>query len=331
MKDYYTILGVTETATQDEIKKTYRKLSKQYHPDVNPDGEEKFKEITEAYENIGEESKRNEYDIRRKNPFHGMGGSPFDIHSMFEQMMNGGTPKQKRAPDKVINITINPLESYFGTKKELTLKNLSKCTPCQGTGGAKKICDTCQGQGMVVQVMGTGLFAHRIQTTCPTCQGSGSQILNACTSCFGNGRKVEDENLMVNIPPNVDNGDFLRLSQKGDFDPGSKLRGDLILKVNLINDDKFEKSGFDLIYNLRIHPLNLILDDELIVEHPDGNLSIKIPESITTSKPLRIVGKGYKTNQGNGNFYIKVIVEKQGNLDSKLKEELKHVLKLVTN
>jgi len=105
----------------------------------------------------------------------------------------------------------------------------------------------------------------------------------------------------------------------------------LILKVNLINDDKFEKSGFDLIYNLRIHPLNLILDDELIVEHPDGNLSIKIPESITTNKPLRIVGKGYKTDQGSGNFYIKVIVEKQENLDSKLKEELKQVLKLVIN
>ena len=117
MKNYYEILGVSETTTQDEIKKAYRKLSKQYHPDVNPDGDEKFKEISEAYENIGEENKRRDYDNKKNNPFTDMGNGSFDMHSMFEQMMGMNVNRKPKSPDKTIEIEISPIESFTGFEK----------------------------------------------------------------------------------------------------------------------------------------------------------------------------------------------------------------------
>ena len=331
MKDYYNILGVDETATQDDIKKSYRKLSKQYHPDVNPDGEEMFKEISEAYENIGDEVKRSDYDNRRKNPFAGMGGGGFDFQDIFDQMMGGRTPRQKKAPDKVVSVNMDPIESYFGVKKELNVNTFNKCAPCDGTGGSKKICDTCKGQGVVIQIFGTGMFQQRVQSDCPVCNGSGSKILNACGSCGGHGVKPENEKIIVTIPANVDNGDFLRLVQKGDYNTKIKIKGDLILKVNLLNNEKFEKIGIDLIYNLKVSPICLAIEDDLIIEHPDGNVSIKIPENISTSKPLRVMSKGYKTPQGIGNFYIKLTVEKTENINNQIKDQIKNLLKQTQN
>ena len=324
MKNYYEILGVDENATQDDIKKAYRKLSKQYHPDVNPEGEEKFKEISEAYENIGDETKRQEYENRRKNPFGDMGGPGFDFNSIFEQMMGVRKPK---APDKTITIEITPEESYFGVKKEIRLFNNVICYPCDGSGGTKRICNTCQGQGVVIQTFGTGMFTQRAQTTCPHCNGSGSLILNVCKSCNGHGVTKKEDHLQVSIPPNVDNGDFLRLQQKGDYHPQTKMFGDLILKVSMVSDGKYQKMGMDLIYNKKIDPLTLLIEDEMLIEHPDGKLSIKVPEILNTEKPLRITNKGYKTPVGNGNFYIKVIVEKESNIDPEIKQKLKDLLK----
>jgi molecular chaperone DnaJ len=324
MKDYYSVLGVTETSTQDEIKKSYRKLSKQYHPDVNPDGDEKFKEIAEAYENIGDEKKRKDYDFKRKNPFANMGGG-FDINSMFDQMVNMNKPK--RGPDKVIPLDITVIESYFGVKKELDLNIAKKCQPCDGAGGEKRICETCKGHGVVVQVFGTGMFKQQIQTNCPTCNGYGSVLINACQKCSGMGVNRTNEKIQVSIPPNVDNGDFLRLSNKGDYHPPVKNNGDIILKVNLLNDNKYQKMGIDLIYTKMMGPLSLMLDKTFFVDHPDGELSINTPTVINTEKPLRIVNKGFKTNEGNGNFYIKVVIEKNIDLNDEVKQKIKNILK----
>ncbi len=327
MKNYYDILGVTENATQDEIKKSYRKLSKQYHPDVNPEGDEKFKEVAEAYENIGDEKKRQEYDVKRKNPFGDMSGG-FDIHSMFEQMMNmGGQTKPKKGPDKVITIDLTVLDSFFGSKKDIILSTNKKCEPCNGEGGEKRVCDYCKGQGVVIQVFGTGLFRQQVRTNCPNCNGNGSQIVKKCSTCFGHAIIKTDEKIQVSIPNNVDNGDFLRLANKGDFNPTAKAYGDLILKVNLLSDDKFQKMGIDLIYTKTINPLDLVIEKNMEVEHPEGNLSIKIPDKVNTDKPLRILNKGFKTNNGIGNFYIKIVVEKSINLDDSKIEKIKNILK----
>jgi molecular chaperone DnaJ len=329
MKDYYKVLGVDETATQDEIKKVYRKLSKQFHPDVNPEGEEKFKEIVEAYDHIGDENKRNEYDAKRKNPFMGMGGNPFDMHSMFEQMMGQTRRQKQRAPDKVITLDINCVESYFGVKKEINVITNNKCNPCDGSGGTKKVCDTCNGNGFVVQVFGTGMFSQQIQQQCPVCLGSGTLITKACVSCNGIGLNSKNEKINVNIPANVDNGDFLRLQGKGDFNITTRNKGDLILKVNLINVDDFEKIGIDLVYHKKITPMDLVLEETMFIKHPEGELSIKIPKELNSDKPLRIMNKGYKTPRGVGNFFIKLSVEKKSDLDVETKNKIKKLLEQV--
>jgi len=326
MKNYYETLGITEQATQEDIKKAYRKLSKQYHPDVNPDGEEKFKEVSEAYENIGEESKRVKYDQMRKNPFANMNGGGFDINDLFEQMVNGGRQRQPKAPDKVISLNVSSLESYFGSKKEILLNNNLVCDPCAGSGGDKMVCETCKGNGFIIQTLGTNMFTQQFQVTCPSCNGYGAVISNPCKSCNGNGVKQNQERIAIILPQNSDNGDFIRLKGLGDYYPNIKMRGDLIVKVNLINDDKFEKSGKDLVYKITLTPVEYLLNDKMIIEHPDGDLSVNMPETLTTEKPLRIPNKGYKYQDGNGHFYIKLVMEKTKNLDSQQKEKLKSIL-----
>ncbi len=325
MKNYYEILGVEETATQDDIKKAYRKLSKQFHPDVNPAGEERFKEVSEAYENIGDENKRKDYDNRKNNPFAGMSNGGFDIHSMFEQMMNGGRQRPK-APDKVVSIQITPIESYHGAKKELRLQNNLPCDPCNGTGGAKKVCNTCQGNGFVIQTFGTNMFRQQIQMQCPTCQGQGSVLLNPCKICNGTAIQTKSEIFMVNTPKSTDNGHFMRMKGKGDYYPNIKQRGDLIIKVDLINDNVFEKVGDDLICKMKLSPLQVLLDEKLLIEHPDGLLSVNMPDRLDTDMPLRIPNKGYKTENGNGHFYIKLSVVKTESLNQESKDKLKNIL-----
>jgi molecular chaperone DnaJ len=328
MKNYYEILGVSENATQEEIKKAYRKLSKQYHPDVNPEGDEKFKEIAEAYENIGDENKRMDYNNRKNNPFANMGGNAFDIHSMFEQMMNmNSNRRQPKAPDKSIEIEISPVDSFVGVEKELKINSKVKCKPCDGSGGDKRVCETCKGNGVVMQVFGTGMFKQQIQSTCPTCNGGGAIISNPCKICYGASVINELESFKVQIPRNVDNGDFMRMKGKGDYYSPIRGRGDLILKVNLTPKDGFEKVGNDLVYNKKINIVNLILDDNMDIPHPEGHLSITLPEKIDSERPMRILNKGYATIEGRGNFYIKLSIFRENKITEEEKNKIKEILK----
>jgi molecular chaperone DnaJ len=330
MKNYYDILGVTETASQDEIKKAYRKLSKTYHPDVNPDGEEKFKEVSEAYENIGDETKRQEYDHRRKNPFAGGFGDGFNINDLFEQMVNGGrSSRQQKVADKVLSIDITTFESYFGVEKDISYNYSKVCSPCGGNGGDRKVCPTCGGQGQILQKMGSGMFQQIFNVTCSSCQGQGSHITNRCNSCNGQGLINEVEMLKVSIPKNVDNGDFMRVQTKGDYNRVSKLRGDLILKVNLVRNDNFEKSGMDLVYFLELNALQIVTEEKLLIPHPDGALNINMPNKLNSDKPLRLVKKGFRTASGSGDFYIKLTITNNYELDEETKDKLKKLLKVV--
>jgi molecular chaperone DnaJ len=327
MKNYYDILGVSETATQDEIKKAYRQLSKQYHPDVNPNGEEKFKEVAEAYDNVGDENKRRDYDNKKNNPFANMGGGSFDFNSVFEQMMGGQRQHRPTAPDKVLNVFITPVESYHGSKKELKYEYFDHCQPCDSNGGERSICNHCNGQGVVMQKMGTGMFQQVFQTNCPTCMGNGSIITKPCMSCGGVGKIKNTENLVVSIPKNVDNGNFMRVAGKGDYNPGVRLRGDLILKVDVNKADDFEKLGMDLIYYKKLTVLDVITKKQLLVPHPDGDLMINIPKNLNTEKPLRLLKKGYRANDGSGDFYIKVAVTNEYELPDEVQQKLEELLK----
>jgi molecular chaperone DnaJ len=296
-ENYYNILGVEETATQDEIKKAYRSLAKENHPDKGGD-EELFKKITAAYDVIGDDNKRREYDIQRKNPF---GNSKFDQFSDMYEMFNSQF-RQQRKPSRVINLSVDVLKSFTNEKVSLNYKRKEKCDPCNGTGGDKKVCETCKGEGVTWKQMGSGMFVQMVQTACDSCRGFGTIITNACYACHGSGTKDEVKSVEVKVPHGIDDGQMLRLSDMGDY--GNGIYGDLLLKINLTNESGFEKIGEHLIYN-KFFNLEDLKKDNFIVPHPDGDISVNFPKHMDTSKPLRIKSKGFKLQTVIGDLLIR--------------------------
>lgn len=283
--NFYEVLGVNETATQDEIKKKYRQLAKENHPDAGGD-EELFKKISTAYDVLGDDQKRRQYDGQRRNPF---GANMDDVFSqMFNQRSNGG---QRPVHSSNITVNIGTLNSYKGGKHTLSYRRQASCDPCNGTGGDKKLCNTCGGTGVTIKQFGSGGFVQLMQVACDTCRGSGNIMINPCFLCNGSGTKVEMKTLDISLPHGVDNGQFLRLSGMGDFRNG--VYGDLIVRIDLKPQDGFSKINNDLIYDafMTLDDLN---NGNLDIPHPDGLLNIKLPRNIDTSIPLRVKSKGFK-------------------------------------
>jgi molecular chaperone DnaJ len=300
MEDFYQILGVNENASQDEIKKAYRKLAVEHHPDKGGD-ENKFKKISEAYDTIGDENKRNQYDNQRRNPFANMGGGGFNP---FEDMFNNMNAQRRRAvPDKVIEVNVGAIESFNGSDKTISYKRESKCTGCNGNGGERINCSTCNGEGYILQRIGTGLFVQVMRHTCSSCGGNGFTYKTTCGTCHGKTTVTTNESVSVKLPHGVDDGQFLRLQDKGDYKDG--MYGNLVLRIKVLPQDNFDKSGDDLIYNAYFD-LNSLNKDSLDVPHPQGNLSIKLPKTFDTSKPLRVKSKGF---YNRGDLFIKLFVK----------------------
>jgi len=300
-KDYYEILGVDKSASQDEIKKAYRKLSKQFHPDVNPEGAERFKEIATAYDTLSDPQKKEKYDTPQ-NPF---GGYANDFFDLFNQQR-----RPTRAPDKVITVEVTPVESFKGIEREINIQTKEACGGCGGTGGERKVCSICAGRGVIQQRVGSGFFQQIIQTPCGACNQSGYQVINACYNCGGAGVKPNIETIRVTLPKGMDDGDFYRIQGKGDFNI-QQGKGDLVIQIRMKPTDGFEKMGIDLIYNVVMSPLNFLLSDSIIVQHPDGEIKITSPKSLNTRSPLRIRGKGYNINGSVGDMYLKISVDKE--------------------
>lgn len=296
--NFYDVLGVSETATQDDIKNAYRKLAKENHPDKGGD-EELFKKISSAYDVIGDENKRSQYDSGRKNPFGNFGGGFNDI---FQQMFNQsfGHRPRNRVHDTIINTNISVLESYKGTEKEITYQRKIKCEPCNGNGGEKKQCDGCGGQGFHIREMGSGMFIQRVRVACDRCNGVGHVMVNPCYSCHGSGTKNEIKKVNIKIPHGIDEGQFVRLQGVGDFKNG--VYGNLIIKINLTPENNFEKYGSHLVYNAYFN-LEDLKKDSFTIPHPEGDLSIKFPKLFDTTKPLRLKSKGFK-NDGVGDLLV---------------------------
>jgi len=298
-ENYYDILGVSEKATQDEIKKTYKKLAKEKHPDVGG-SEEEFKKISVAYDILGDEQKRNQYDMSRQNPFGG-GFPGFD--DMFN-MFNRGNRRQQ-VHSTVITVTVGVLESYLGKVKQLNFKRKSKCDPCNGTGGDKLVCHECGGSGNVVKQMGSGMFIQMVSMVCNTCRGSGKIIKNACHVCHGTGDKDEIKTIDIKLPHGIDDGQFVKVQGSGDFRNG--VYGDLVVRVQITPENGFDKISNNLIYN-KVLNLDEIQKDDFIVPHPDGDMSIKFPDTIDTSKALRVKNKGFK-QQPQGDLIVNLILK----------------------
>ena len=334
MKDFYSILGVNEKASQEEIKKAYRKLSKQFHPDVNPEGADRFKEIAEAYDTIGTESKRQEYDNKKNNPFGGMfngsgGGGMDDLFSMF----NGGfnpfqQRRRQRAPDKVLNVHVTPSESMLGSNKKINYHKKEQCSVCSGNGGKREQCMTCQGRGVVQQQFNFGGQIHLQTHDCPSCKGQGSVLIETCFTCNGNGHKPTFASIDIDIPRSLDNGDFLRVPNAGDYQNSVGV-GDLVIQIRLNPDENFEKIGADLYANIKVSPEDFITENSFNIPHPEGELIIKVPvDTLTTEKPLRIKGKGYYVNEGRGDLIVKIHVNRSlSKITEEQKEKILSILK----
>lgn len=300
MEDYYQILGVNQNATQDEIKKSYRKLAVEHHPDKGGD-ENKFKKISEAYDTLGDETKRSQYDNQQRNPFAGMGGGGFNpFEDMFSQMRS----QRKRAvPDKIVEIIVGAVESYNGSEKNITYSRKHNCAGCNGTGGEKINCSSCGGNGFITQQIGTGLFTQIIRQNCNYCEGRGFSYKTTCGTCHGSTTTSSTETISIKLPNGIDEGQFIRIQGKGDFKDG--MYGNLVVKVKIVPENNFEKSMNDLIYNAYFDLESLKLEN-ITVPHPLGDISIKLPSEFDTSKPLRVKSKGYG---GIGDLYIKLFVK----------------------
>jgi molecular chaperone DnaJ len=326
MKDYYKILEVNKTAPKDEIKKSYRRLSKKFHPDVNPDGEEKFKDIVEAYEILSDDNKRKQYDNPKINDKNFHYGSSQNINDIYEYYMNRSSGRSK-TKDRVLVMEVTIDEIFHNKEKEVNYDVKQTCNPCSGSGGKKTICGTCNGQGFFRQHMGTGIYTQIIETSCYTCNGHGQVIYDACKTCSGTGKTIKREKMKINIPSNADNGMLIKITGKGDFDSKTGF-GDLIIQFKIKDESGYEKVGYDLVYNLKMDMVDLLVNNTVEIPHPDSNLTINLPTPIDTEKPLRIKGKGFINGGFVGDYYVKLSLTKNSiNSDavSKLKSYLETI------
>jgi molecular chaperone DnaJ len=295
--NFYNVLGVNENATQEELKKAYRKLAIEHHPDKGG-SEEQFKKISEAYDTLGDENKRRQYDNQKNNPFGS--GNPF------EDFFNGGyRPRKRTAPDTIIDVTISVLESYNSSDKVITYNRKHECSGCNGSGGEKINCTTCNGVGYTTVTMGTGLFTQVFRQPCNGCRGEGQTFKTRCHVCNGTTTQSEMENIKIKLPHGVDDGQFFKMQGKGDYSNG--VYGNLVIRVKMSSENGFEKNENDLVFNAFLN-LEDISKGSFVIPHPDGDISIKLPEDFDTSKPLRVKSKGFKSN-GVGDLFVKLFVK----------------------
>lgn len=287
-KNYYSILGLNEDASIDDIKKSYRDLSKKYHPDVNSDGEEKFKEINEAYSVLSDSNKRAEYDSQRN----------------FKPFNNFTFNRREESLDLVLQFNITVTESFLGATKKIKYSRKRQCSPCSGFGGNKYSCNTCGGSGFIVQNIGNSFFNQIIQMTCVSCNGQGYILKDICGSCGGAGNTMEEETIDIRIPHGANTNNFIKISGFGNV--GANYSGNLVI-IFILVDDEFKREGDNLIYNKVINSIH-IYDEYIDASHPSGSLKIKLPDRYNTNVPLRVKGKGFN----GGDFLIKIdiLVEK---------------------
>lgn len=298
MENYYEVLGVSENATAEEIKKNYRKLALEHHPDKGGN-EDTFKKISEAYEILGDESKKQNYDHQRKNPFRGGGNIFEDFFNSFNNQNR--TPS---VPDKIIELEISVLDSYNSVEKSFSYSKNDRCGDCSGIGGEKMKCQTCNGSGHVTMRMGNGFFTQVFHQPCNHCKGVGFVYKKVCNTCNGKTTTTKLETIKIKIPHGVGDGQFFKMQNKGDFH--NNQYGNLVIKVKILPQNNFEKIGNDLVYTtfLDYEQLNL---DSFNVPHPNGEITIKLPEIFDTSKPLRVKNKGFM-NDGGGDLIINLNV-----------------------
>lgn len=330
--EYYDRLGVSKDASQDEIKRAYRKMSKKYHPDINkePGAEEKYKEVQEAYETLSDDQKRAAYDQYGPDGANGFGGQGgfggFDggagfggFEDIFSSFFGGGATRNPNAPrqgdDLQYRVNLSFEEAIFGAEKEVHYNREATCKTCSGSGakpGTSPVtCGRCHGQGVINVDTQTPLGMMRRQVTCDVCHGTGQEIKEPCQTCHGTGHEKQSHKVSVKIPAGVETGQQIRLAGQGEAGFNGGPYGDLFVIINVNPSDKFTRDGSTIYYTLNISFVQAALGDTVEVPTVHGNVEMTIPAGTQTGKTFRLKGKGAPRlrggSQGDQHVTVKVV------------------------
>jgi molecular chaperone DnaJ len=339
-KDFYEVLGVNRDASDDEIKKAYRRLAMKHHPDRNPDNpksEEHFKEAKEAYEILSDAKKRQAYDQYGHagvDPQSGMGGGAGNFGDAFSDIFGdifggraggGGRSNVYRGADLRYNLEVSLEEAARGTETRIRIPTMAECESCNGSGAKKgsepKTCPTCGGHGQVR--MQQGFFS--IQQTCPKCHGTGRYVADPCGSCHGAGRVKQHKTLSVKIPSGIDEGDRIRLSGEGEHGVNGGPPGDLYVQIHIKPHQVFQRDHDDLHCEMPVSFTAAALGGEIEIPTLDGIAKLKVPAETQTGKVFRLRGKGIKgvRSASQGDLLCHVVVETPVSLTDHQKELLR--------
>ena len=348
-KDYYEILGVPKNASQDEVKRAYRKLAHQHHPDKKSGDEKKFKEINEAYQILGDAEKRRQYDqfgtSFNSQPGQGQGGwsgdfSDFaggfggaDFGDLFEDILGGlggfgrggGRARRRRGSDMALNLEIPFQEAVFGGKRSVLIEKNSACDNCGGSGAEKgtdmKKCGTCSGTGTVRETRRSLFGSFTSLAECTVCRGRGETPEKICHICKGRGIFRKQETIDIEIPAGIRDGEAIKFTGRGEAMAGGTA-GDLYIKIKVLPHHLFRREGSDLLMDLQIPLSKMLLGGEENIETLEGKISVKIPELSKTGDFLRLRGKGVPSGRTRGDLLIRLFPK----LPKKLSHQAKKLL-----
>lgn len=346
-RDYYEVLGVDRNASQDDVKKAFRSMARQYHPDVNKasDAEEKFKEIGEAYEVLSDPERRSMYDRYGHEGLSASGYQGFsgsfdfaDLSDVFNAFFGdlGGFSRGRSSPnapmrgnDLRVDLEIDFNDAVFGVKKELEIEHLEHCETCSGTGikpGSSPVkCPTCQGMGQVQQTTRMFIGTFTQVTTCPDCRGMGQKVTDPCKDCMGNGRRQVSKIITISVPAGVDNGARLRVSSEGDAGKNKGPNGDLYIFLHVRPHEIFRREGVDIYIDQPITFSEAALGTTKEVPKVDGIDKIKVNPGTPTGTVLTLKGVGVpflNNPQRRGNQYVRLLVQTPVNLTEEQKKLL---------
>lgn len=360
-RNYYDILGVGKGASEEEIKRAFRKLAHQHHPDKGGGDESKFKEVNEAYQVLGNKEKRAQYDqfgeaafkggagpggfqgmnwedVMRQAGFAGGGGAnvDFDIGDVFGDMFGFGGGRRRRSRktqgrDLEMRMNVSFSEAAFGVTRPITLEKRTVCSHCHGSGGepgrGTKQCGTCRGRGQVQRQQNTILGSFSAVTACETCGGSGTVVSESCTKCKGVTYLNERVSLDVKVPGGIEDGQSIRLAGEGEAGERGGPAGDLYLKIHVEHDRRFKREGFDVVSELPISFSQAALGAKIDVPTLDGDVEVKVPAGTQSGAILRLKGKGAHKLHGSGRgdhlLTVRVVTpERLSKKAKKLLEEL---------
>ena len=358
-RDYYEVLGVDKSADEAALKKAYRALAKKYHPDVNPgdaEAEKKFKEASEAYAVLSDPEKRRQYDQFGHAAFE-QGGGPggfggFDFNSMdfgdifgdiFGDLFGGGSrrrrsyngPMQGASVRKGIRITFE--EAIFGCEKEMDVVLKEECDTCKGSGAkpgtSPETCPKCGGRGQVVFTQQSFFGTVQNVQTCPECQGSGKVIKERCSDCGGTGYKSVKKRISVSIPAGIDNGQSIRIREKGEPGINGGPRGDLLVEVTVSRHSTFTRQDMDIFSTAPITYAQAALGADVRIKTVDGDVLYTVPAGTKTGTKVRLKGKGVpslRNKQVRGDHYVTLVIKTPERLSSEAKELLRKFDELTT-